>query len=308
MKRYILTLIFACMTCLAAFSMSYEQARNEALYLTDKMAYELNLNADQYDYAYEINLDYLLSLRSHRDINGLCYRHRCADLRDILYDWQYSLFLAADYFLRPVIWRNSCWHFPIYSHYARGHFFYSHPRVYHHYVGGHARTHYHNGFYAGRRPSWNKGFRGAHMGQVHRNDRGGGRTVRGNGYSFSLPDKGQGRPSGMRDGNARPDARSRADRPVSPSQERGSAQSGRGSRVERSSNDAAKSNISHGRSGRVSFKNSSTHTTATRSQGMSSPSRSTSVGSQHRQHRNSHSSPSRSSGAGRETRGGRGGR
>jgi hypothetical protein len=132
--------------------------------------------------------------------------------------------------------------------------------------------------------------------------------VRGNGYSFSLPDKGQDKPSGMRDGGVRSDARPRADRPVSPRQERGSAQSGRGSRVERSSNDAVKPNISHGRNGRVSFKNSSTRTTVNRPQGMTSPSRSASVGSQQRQHRNSHSSPSRGSGAGRESRSGRGGR
>ena len=57
MKRYILTLVLACTACISALAMSYEEARREAHYLTDKMAYELNLNADQYDYAYEINLD-----------------------------------------------------------------------------------------------------------------------------------------------------------------------------------------------------------------------------------------------------------
>ena len=41
-------------------AMSYEQARNEALFLTDKMAYELNLTDEQYEAAYEINLDYLM--------------------------------------------------------------------------------------------------------------------------------------------------------------------------------------------------------------------------------------------------------
>ena len=32
---------------LGTYAMSYERAREEALYLTDKMAYELNLNDQQ---------------------------------------------------------------------------------------------------------------------------------------------------------------------------------------------------------------------------------------------------------------------
>ena len=53
MKRYIITLIMAIATWQVANAMSYEQARQEALYLTDKMAYELNLNDQQYNDAYE---------------------------------------------------------------------------------------------------------------------------------------------------------------------------------------------------------------------------------------------------------------
>ena len=39
------------MLCITASTkaMSYEQARREAYFLTDKMAYELNLTPDQYD-------------------------------------------------------------------------------------------------------------------------------------------------------------------------------------------------------------------------------------------------------------------
>lgn len=37
-------------------AMSYEEARDRARFLTDKMAYELNLNDQQYNDAYEINL------------------------------------------------------------------------------------------------------------------------------------------------------------------------------------------------------------------------------------------------------------
>ena len=45
-------------------AMSYEEARDRARFLTDKMAYELNLNDQQYNDAYEINLDYLMNIRT----------------------------------------------------------------------------------------------------------------------------------------------------------------------------------------------------------------------------------------------------
>ncbi len=153
-------MIFA--TWQAAFAMSYERAREEALYLTDKMAYELNLNDQQYNDAYEINLDYFLSLDSEADLYADYLSYRLSDLRHILYDWQYNLMLAADYFIRPVYWRSGGWHFPIYGHYSVGHFYYSYPTVYYSYRGGHGRIHYHSGFYASRRPVWNGGLRGHH--------------------------------------------------------------------------------------------------------------------------------------------------
>lgn len=163
MKRYITTLLMTVITCIAAQAMSYSQASREALYLTDKMAYELNLNADQYDYAYEINLDYLLSLNTRADLDGRCFRYRCADFRDILHDWQYQLFMAADYFLRPVVWRATGWFFPVYNHYHHTHFFYDRPRVFVSYHGGHGRPMFHAGYYASRRPHWDGGFRGHDM-------------------------------------------------------------------------------------------------------------------------------------------------
>ena len=55
---------------LSASAMSYEQARERALFLTDKMAYELNLNDEQYEAAYEVNLDYLMSINTYDDLYG----------------------------------------------------------------------------------------------------------------------------------------------------------------------------------------------------------------------------------------------
>ena len=48
MKRMIIALVaMFMMTFTTASAMSYEQARQQALFLTDKMAYELNLTEDQ---------------------------------------------------------------------------------------------------------------------------------------------------------------------------------------------------------------------------------------------------------------------
>ena len=68
MKR-IATIITVLATITAtANAMSYEQARDQALFLTDKMAYELNLTEEQYDAAYEVNLDYLMSINTPDDL------------------------------------------------------------------------------------------------------------------------------------------------------------------------------------------------------------------------------------------------
>lgn len=157
----ILSMLFIGWTSMNA--MPYEEAKDRARFLTDKMAYELNLNDAQYNDAYEINLDYFMNIRTESDLYGSYWTYRNADLRHILYDWQYALFSAADYFFRPAIWRANTWLFPIYGLYRVNHFYYDPPRVYHVYRGGHyAHHHQHRvSYYAHRRPTWNGGFRGA---------------------------------------------------------------------------------------------------------------------------------------------------
>lgn len=173
MKRYIITLLLAMTAWMSANAMSYERAREEALYLTDKMAYELNLNDQQYNDAYEINLDYFLCLNSERDLYEDYLTYRLTDLNYILHDWQYRLLMASDYFVRPVIWRSGAWFFPIYGYYNHGHYYYSRPSVYFSYHGGHGHRHYSGvGFYVNRRPTWNGGLRGSHAGGIDRHDHG----------------------------------------------------------------------------------------------------------------------------------------
>ena len=124
---------------LNANAMSFTQAQREALFLTDKMAYELNLTDEQYDACYEINLDYLMSVSSVDDLYGTYWTRRNYDLGYVLLDWQLAAYRAASYFYRPLYWNAGCWHFGIYARYPRRTFYYfSHPTVYVSYRGGHS--------------------------------------------------------------------------------------------------------------------------------------------------------------------------
>ena len=66
----IFTLAMMMAMTITANAMSYTAAKNEALFLSDKMAYELNLTDAQYDAVYEINLDYLMSVNGRNDAYG----------------------------------------------------------------------------------------------------------------------------------------------------------------------------------------------------------------------------------------------
>ena len=124
---------------LSTMAMSYEQARDRALFLTDKMAYELNLNDEQYEAAYEVNLDYLMSISTYDDLYGTYWTRRNMDLSYILFDWQYDAFCSAAYFYRPLIWTDGVWRFSIYARYPnRTYFYFGRPAFYATYYGGHS--------------------------------------------------------------------------------------------------------------------------------------------------------------------------
>lgn len=139
MKKFIIALVaMFTMTFTTASAMSYEQARQQALFLTDKMAYELNLTDDQYEAAYEVNLDYLMGINNYDDLYGIYWRQRNLDLSYILLDWQYRAFCDATYFYRPLYWDGGYWHFGIYARYPRrDYFFFGRPHFYVSYRGDH---------------------------------------------------------------------------------------------------------------------------------------------------------------------------
>ena len=220
-------MIIAMVTLLSSFittanAMSYEQAREQALFLTDKMAYELNLDEEQYEAAYEVNLDYLLSVNTYDDVFSDYWIHRNADLRYILLDWQYEAFCAASYFYRPLWWEAGYWHFGIYARYPhRDYFYFGRPHFYVTYRGGHGwhhnggRSWYHTNFthahrgthrasFTGMRDGWNRGdYRG---GRIERGTRGNHRAElnRGGQRPDVHRDGHRGGPDTHRNGSAEP--------------------------------------------------------------------------------------------------------
>lgn len=173
MKKIMMTLVAMLTIAATGKAMSYEQARNEALFLTDKMAYELNLTDDQYEAAYEINLDYLMGVTSYDDVYSTYWERRNLDMSYILFDWQWQAFCAATYFYRPLYWDGGYWHFAIYARYPhRDYFYFGRPVFYASYRGGHAwHVHGDHGYYYSHRDHYRPAGR-SHFGMLDRWNRG----------------------------------------------------------------------------------------------------------------------------------------
>ncbi len=161
MKKFILALIALFTITVSASAMSYDQACQQALFLTDKMAYELNLTDDQYQAAYEVNLDYLMSINNTDDIYGAYWTQRNLDLSYILLDWQYRTFCSVNYFYNPIYYDGGYWHFRIYARYPhRDYFYFGRPDFYAVYRGGHSwRVNGGRSWYNGRSFSMHEGKR-----------------------------------------------------------------------------------------------------------------------------------------------------
>ena len=182
MKKMVFALVALLTMSVSANAMSYEQARNEALFLTDKMAYELNLTDAQYEAAYEINLDYLMGVTGYDDVLGTYWERRNLDLSYILYSWQWDAFRAATYFYRPLYWDAGYWHFGIYARYPRRDYFYfGRPHFYATYRGGHSwRMNGGRSYYHGRLDHFRPALGSRqHVGMRDGFDRGNYRGVRG---------------------------------------------------------------------------------------------------------------------------------
>ena len=157
-------ILMLCMSIPAMGAMSMSKVRENARFLTDRMAYELKLTPMQYDDVYEVNYDFIDNIRYIMDDVVRGYDHavdryyqfldyRNDDLRWILSASQYRRFMRVDYFYRPVYTTTSNWLFRIYKVYHDvKHFYFDKPHHYKSYRGGHYRTHHgHVSFYKNNR-------------------------------------------------------------------------------------------------------------------------------------------------------------
>jgi len=136
MKKMMIVALLT-LVSVAANAMPFDKARNEALFLSDKMALELNLTEEQYAAVYEINLDYLLGVADRASAYGPLWSLRNRHLGAVLTAMQWNRYLGLNYFYRPVYWHRGAWAFDIYRRYADPHRFYrARPAVFAHYRGG----------------------------------------------------------------------------------------------------------------------------------------------------------------------------
>lgn len=162
MKKTLVTLALILSFASQMFAMSMSNMRNNARFLSDRMAYELDLTPMQYDDCYEINFDFIYAVNDLMDdvVYGygdaieryyslLDYRNE--DLRFVLNARQYARFLSLEYFYRPIYTTGRNWAFRIHSIYTNHSFFYFDvPSVFYSYRGAHSHMHYHNDFYVHR--------------------------------------------------------------------------------------------------------------------------------------------------------------
>ena len=245
MKRRLYTLVLTVSLALGLNAMPYSVAREQALYLTDKMAYELRLNSWQYEQVYQTNLDYFLSIDSEPQAYGAYWTYRNDDLYYILQEAQYRLYSTIDYFLRPIKWLNGGWHFTVCNHYRPGHYYYKRPVAYVSYCGNswvHRKP--------GHRPNYHA-HGGGHSGHNHGyRPNGGGHSDHNHGYR---PNGGghHSKPSG----NYRPD---NSHKPGTGKGNHGSVGGGSHNKPGKGGSTASRPNFGGGNRGTVTARPSST--------------------------------------------------
>lgn len=161
MKKLILSLTLVAISA-QAMALSMSKVREYARFLSDRMAYELNLTNRQYDDCYEVNYDFIDAVGDYLDAMeyGSSYAfdqyymyldYRNEDLSYILSSYQYSKFLDIEQFCRPFCIYEGSWAFRPYIVYPdRSYFYMGLPTGFSIYIGGHARRYYSSGFYANR--------------------------------------------------------------------------------------------------------------------------------------------------------------
>lgn len=141
-----LALVVGTMTA-TAHPMSYSAMRNNARFLTDRMAYTLGLSTALLDDLYYINYDYICGVNDYLDDVALGYyyddymdvlRRRDIALQRLLTSAQWAVLMTYDYFYRPISFVDRAWRFALYAFDHRpNYYYYRVPRHFNSYRGGH---------------------------------------------------------------------------------------------------------------------------------------------------------------------------
>ena len=113
-KRFFMGMMLALCLAAPAVASGLGDIRVNARFLTDRMAFELNLTQTQYNDLYEVNYDFFsgidpyVSAMARQEAYALdaYYRYldeRNDDLRWVLSSAEYVRFMALEYFFRPVV-------------------------------------------------------------------------------------------------------------------------------------------------------------------------------------------------------------
>lgn len=153
-KRILIFFLMAvCWTVIPASAARLGDLRAHARFLTDRMAYELNLNNRQYNDVFEINFDFFYNVDPYVDRMSygdpyaldMYYRYldeRNDDLRWVLSRSKYRRFMTIKHFFLPIYAVNRVCYVRIYNVYPnRTHFYFGRPSHYYSYHGGHCRHH-----------------------------------------------------------------------------------------------------------------------------------------------------------------------
>ncbi len=133
MKRIFLATVAALVVFTSVSAQRLADVRVEATIITDKMIAELGIGPGYRNSILNINLAYLNSINSYRDIDAYGWERRNREMRRYLSPGQWRKYCNTYYFYRPIGWQNRAYVHHIYRrypacqpvhhrpHYDRGH-------------------------------------------------------------------------------------------------------------------------------------------------------------------------------------------
>lgn len=117
MKRIFLATVAALVVIVSASAQRLADVREEATIITDKMIAELGIGPGYRNSILNINLAYLNSINSYRDIDAYGWERRNREIRRYLSPGQWRKYCNTYYFFRPIGWQNRAYVHHIYRRY-----------------------------------------------------------------------------------------------------------------------------------------------------------------------------------------------